>query len=141
MNVPGDPDQHYIIRMEWAAPGEIILQQLNRKQNESKLMLCNATTGDAKIIFTETDEAWVSTINEWRSDVRGWDWIATGNEFIWFSEKDGWRHLYRISKDGKKETLITKGNYDVIDLLNIDEKNGYVYFYASPTNATQQFLY
>ncbi len=141
MKIPGEPDQHYLIRMEWSAPGEIILQQVNRKQNESKLMLCNTTTGDAKIIYTEADKAWVSTINEWRSDVRGWDWIAKGNEFIWTSEKDGWRHLYRISKDGKKETLITKGNYDVIDLLNIDEKNGYVYFYASPTNATQRFLY
>ena len=141
MKIPGEPDQNYLIRMEWAAPGEIVLQQLNRKQNESKLMLCNTNTGDAKVIYSETDKAWVATINEWRSEVRGWDWIAKGNEFIWSSEKDGWRHLYRISKDGKKETLITKGNYDVIDLLNIDEKNGLVYFYASPTNATQRFLY
>ena len=141
MKIPGEPDQNYLIRMEWAGPGEIVLQQLNRKQNETRLMLCNTNTGDAKVIYSETDKAWVATINEWRSDVRGWDWIAGGNEFIWFSEKDGWRHLYRISKDGKKETLITKGNYDVIDLLNIDEKNGFVYFYASPANATQRFLY
>jgi len=141
MNIPGEPNQNYLIRMEWSGPAEIILQQVNRKQNESKLMLCNTMTGDAKVIFTETDKAWVSTINEWRSDVRGWDWIAKGNEFIWTSEKDGWRHLYRISKDGKKETLITKGNYDVIDLLNIDEKNSLLYFYASPANSTQRFLY
>ena len=141
MKIPGEPDQNYLIRMEWSAPNEIILQQLNRKQNESRLMLCNTATGDAKIIYSEADKAWVATLSEWRSDVRGWDWINKGNEFLWFSEKDGWRHLYRISKDGKKETLITKGNYDVIDLLNIDEKNGLVYFYASPTNATQKFLY
>ena len=141
MKIPGEPDQHYLIRMEWSAPGEIILQQLNRKQNESKLMLCNTNTGDAKIIYAEKDQAWVATLSEWRSEVKGWDWIKNGNEFLWFSEKDGWRHLYRISKDGKKETLITKGNYDVIDMLNIDEKNGLVYFYASPSNATQRFLY
>ena len=79
-------------------------------------------------------------MNEWRSEVKGWDWIASGKEFIWFSEKDGWRHLYRINRDGK-ETKITNGDYDVIDLLNVDEKNGYVYFYASPVNATQKFLY
>lgn len=141
MDVPGDPAQHYIIRMEWSAPGEIILQQLNRKQNESKIMLCNAATGAAKTIFTETDEAWVATLNEWRSDVKGWDWIASGKEFIWFSEKDGWRHLYRIDRNTGKETLITKGDYDVIDMLNIDEKKGFVYFYASPVNATQKYLY
>ena len=141
MKVPGEPDQHYLIRMEWSAPGEIILQQLNRKQNETKLMLCNTNTGDAKIIYSEEDKAWVATLSEWRSEVRGWDWMKNGNEFLWFSEKDGWRHLYRISKDGKKETLITKGNYDVIDMLNIDETNGLVYFYASPKNATQRYLY
>ena len=141
MKVPGAPDQNYLIRMEWAGAGEIVLQQVNRRQNESKLMLCNTTTGDAKVIYTETDKAWVATINEWRSEVKGWDWIRNGNEFIWTSEKDGWRHLYRISRDGKKETLITKGNYDVVDLLNIDEKSGFLYFYASPTNATQRFLY
>ena len=141
MKVPGEPDQHYLIRMEWSAPGEIILQQLNRKQNETRLMLCNTNTGDAKIIYSEEDKAWVATLSEWRSEVRGWDWMKNGNEFLWFSEKDGWRHLYRISKDGKKETLITKGNYDVIDMLNIDETNGLVYFYASPKNATQRYLY
>ncbi len=141
MKIPGEPDQNYLIRMEYSAPNEIIVQQLNRKQNESNLLLCNTTTGDAKVIYNEKDNAWVSTINEWRSDVKGWDWIKSGNEFLWLSEKDGWRHLYRISKDGKKETLITKGNYDVIDVLNIDEKSGLVYFYASPTNATQKFLY
>ena len=141
MDVPGDPAQHYIIRMEWSAPNEIILQQLNRKQNEGKIMLCNTTTGQAKTIYTESDEAWVATLNEWRSEVKGWDWISSGKEFVWFSEKDGWRHLYRISHDGTKEIKITNGDYDVIDLLNIDEKTGYVYFYASPSNATQRFLY
>ena len=87
MKVPGEPDQNYLIRMEWGNAGEIVLQQLNRKQNESKLMLCNTNTGDAKVIYTETDKAWVATINEWRSEVRGWDWISNGNEFIWSSEK------------------------------------------------------
>jgi dipeptidyl-peptidase-4 len=127
--------------MEWSAPNEIILQQLNRKQNESRIMLCNTATGKSKTIFTESDSAWVATLNEWRNEVKGWDWIASGREFIWFSEKDGWRHLYRVNHDGTKQTKITNGDYDVIDLLNIDEKTGDVYFYASPANATQQFLY
>lgn len=140
MAVPGAADEHYIMRMEWAGPNDVILQQLNRKQNESKVITCNAMTGAAKTIFEESDEAWIATLNEWRNEVKGWDWIAGGKEFIWFSEKDGWRHLYRISKDGK-ETKITNGDFDVIDMLNVDEKTGYVYFYASPVNATQQYLY
>jgi dipeptidyl-peptidase-4 len=142
MNVPGDPAQHYLVRMEYAPDGkDIILQQLNRKQNESKLMLCDPKSGEAKTIFTETDEAWVSTINEWANSSVGWDWLDGGKSFLWMSEKDGWRHLYAISRDGKKETLLTDGRYDVISLDRIDEKGGWVYFSASPTNATQRYLY
>ena len=141
MNLPGDPAQHYLIRMEYAGGNEIIVQQLNRKQNESKLFVCNTTSGAANSIYTENDEAWVSTINEWADDFVGWDWISNQKEFVWVSEKDGWRHLYRVSKDGKKETLITKGNMDVIQVLCIDEKSNTVYFLASPDNATQKYLY
>lgn len=141
MNIPGDPAQHYLIRMEWSGSNEIILQQLNRRQNQSKLMLCNTNTGMARIIYTEKDDAWVSTLSEWRSDVTGWDWINSRREFIWTSEKDGWRHLYRVKKDGSGEKLITNGQFDVIDLLNIDESRDLVWFYASPHNATQRFLY
>ena len=142
MNVPGDPAQHYIIRMEFAPDGkDIILQQLDRKQQVSKIFLCDPKSGNARSIFQETDDAWVSTINEWARDVTGWDWVDGGKSFVWMSEKDGWRHLYLISRDGKKETLLTDGRYDVIDLDRIDEKTGYVYFAASPTSAIQKYLY
>ncbi len=142
MNVPGDPAQHYIVRMEWTPDGkEIILQQLNRKQNESKLMLCNPKSGDARTIFIETDEAWVSTVNEWANQPVGWYWLEGGKSFLWPSEKDGWMHLYTISIDGKKEALLTDGRYDVISLDRIDEKGGWVYFSASPNSAIQKYLY
>lgn len=142
MNVPGDPQQHYIVRMEWAPDGkEVILQQLNRKQNESKLMLCDPKSGEAKTIYQESDDAWVSTINEWSNNSTGWDWVDGGKSFVWVSEKDGWRHLFLVSRDGKKETLLTDGRYDAISLDLVDEKNGMVYFSASPNNATQKFLF
>lgn len=143
MQIPGEANQNYLARMEWTPDGkEVIIQQLNRKQNESKLFLCNPKTGAATAIFTEKDEAWIAHINEWKgANTGGWDWIAGGKEFIWTTEQDGWRHLYRISKDGKSVKLITKGDYDVIETLLIDEKGGFVYFYASPQNATQRYLY
>lgn len=145
MNIPTDPVlQSYVPRMEWAAnSNELIVQHLNRKQNNSELLICNAQTGDAKPIYTETDSAWIDILPLWDNDYiwGGWDWLAGGSEFLWPSEKDGWRHLYRISRDGKKETLITNGNYDVMDIAAIDEKGGYVYFHASPENATQKYLY
>jgi dipeptidyl-peptidase-4 len=140
MNVPGDARQHYIPHLEWAANNsELVLEQLNRKQNEAKIFICNATTGTAKNIYSESDKAWVDIKASW-SGPTGWEWINGGKEFIWVSEKDGWRHIYRVARDGK-ETRLTKGNYDIISLKTFDEKNGYVYFMASPDNATQEYLY
>ncbi|WP_460893450.1 S9 family peptidase [Rufibacter soli] len=144
MDIPGDPRQNYVPRMEWAAnANEVILQQLNRKQNESRLFLCNATSGKATNIHTEKDQAWIDVISTWDSNYNngGWDWLSNGKEFLWASEKDGWRHLYRVSRDGKKESLITKGNYDVMSIVNVNEPEGYVYVMASPENATQKYLY
>jgi dipeptidyl-peptidase-4 len=145
MEIPTDAVlQSYVPRMEWAAnSNELIIQHLNRHQNQSDLMLCNAQTGASRVIYTEKDSAWIDILPTWDQDYiwGGWDWINGGKEFIWASEKDGWRHLYRITRDGKKEQLITNGNYDVMDIQGIDEKNGYVYFMASPNNGTQKYLY
>ena len=69
-----------------------------------------------------------------------WLWLQDGKSFVWASEKDGWRHLYRISRSGK-EKLLTSGKYDVMEISGVDEKAGYVYFEASPDNATQLYLY
>jgi dipeptidyl-peptidase-4 len=135
IKVPGDIIQNYIPRMDWI-PGtnEVIIQQLNRAQNTSKVYVANATNGSVLNILTETDKAWIDPIKQW-------DWLDGGKEFLWVSEKDGWSHYYRVSKDGKKQTLITKGDYDVIEKSLIDEKLGYLYFIASPTNHTQKYLY
>jgi dipeptidyl-peptidase-4 len=145
MDIPTDPVlQSYVPRMEWAANSdELIIQHLNRKQNTSDVMLCDVATGNSKTIFEEKDSAWIDILPLWDVDYSygGWDWLNNGKEFLWATEKDGWRHLYRVSRDGKKETLITAGNYDVMKISAIDEKNNFIYFEASPQNATQQYLY
>ena len=142
MDIPGDAIQHYIPRMEWTtSPNEIILEQLNRAQTESKIFIANVSNGTARAIHTETDKAWIDGKSRWNGgDPVGWEWINKGKDFLWISEKDGWRHISKIDRDGK-ETLITKGNYDVEALDLIDEAAGYIYFMASPDNATQKYLY
>jgi dipeptidyl-peptidase 4 len=143
MQVPGNPIQHYIPRMEWAANSqELVIQQLNRKQQQSNLMLLNASTGKAKIIYTETEKAWIDVKSRWNDDdPTGWDWVNNGKDFVWVTEKDGWRHAYLISRDGKKETLLTNGAFDLANIVRIDEQEGWLYYYASPNKATQKYLY
>lgn len=138
MDIAGDPQQHYLPRMEWAAKNELVVQQLNRKQQESKLIYCNVTDGKARVFWTENNQAWVD-LNT--SDPKGWNWINDGKEFIWVSEKDGWRHIYKISRDGTVEIDLTTGTYDIEEIKCIDEANNLIYFTASPYNSTQLYLY
>lgn len=144
LNIPGDPRQHYLPRAEWHSANTIFVQQLNRKQNESKIYSCEASSGKVSLIYSEKDDAWIDVLSPWENIYDNhpqFKWINKQNEFLWISEKDGWRHVYRIANDGSKETLITKGEYDVISVSMVDEKNNMLYFMASPTNATQQYLY
>jgi dipeptidyl-peptidase-4 len=137
LDIEGDKRQNYLVRLDWLASGkEVMVQQLNRKQNESKIYLCNAETGSSRVIYVEKDEAWVDFGSPDDSDYayhvdfkHQFSFLPNNKEFLWLSEKDGWRHLYRISQDGKRETLITKGNYDVMGVKYIDEKNNWVYFW------------
>ncbi len=138
MKPEGDPSQHYITRMEWSGPDELIIQQLDRKQQESKLMYCNAQDGNTRTFWAENDEAWVDLNTD---NPVGWNWVNKGQDFLWVSEKDGWRSIYKISRDGKNTTLLTKGEYDIDEIQSIDEANNFVYFTASPDNPVQRYLY
>ncbi|MFN8888505.1 MAG: DPP IV N-terminal domain-containing protein, partial [Cyclobacteriaceae bacterium] len=145
LKIPGDPAQNYLPRTEWKSNSEIFVQQLDRKQQVSKIYNC-AAGGDCKMIFTETEKAWINAGAPWDLG-RGLDfrhsfrWLNGGKEFLWFSEKGGWEQIYRVSADGTKESLITNTKYDVLDVKYLDEKNNLVYFTASPDNATQKYLY
>jgi dipeptidyl-peptidase-4 len=152
-DVPGDPRNHYLPRMEWAANSdEVIIQQLNRLQNTNVVMLGDAHDGKVTPILTEKDAAWVDIA--WGSidwDKRGLargdvEWVDHGARFLWTSERDGWRHIYSVSRDGQQVKLITPGNYDLISVERVvevsgDVTGGWLYFSASPENPTQKYLY
>ncbi len=67
-------------------------------------------------------------------------WFNNGKSFVWLSERDGWQHAYTVGRDGAMK-LITRGAYDVMGIEYIDTAGGWLYFYASPSNATQRFLW
>jgi len=134
-NVSDDPRNHYIPKMEWAESSkEIVLQHLNRLQNTNEVMLGNIRKGKLRTILTERDEAWVDVDDHLK-------WLDDGKHLTWLSERDGWRHLYLVSRSGRKITLLTPGEFDVIDIVSVDEKDRWVYYIASPDNPTQRYLY
>ena len=133
--VPGDPRENYIARMEFV-PGtdEVMIQQLNRLQNTNTVYYGDVNTLELTPFYEDHDEAFLNVHDNIV-------WLDGNKYFTWTSEKDGWRHLYRVTRDGKKETLVTKGDFDVINVLRIDPKGGYVYYMASPESAVEQYLY
>ncbi|GAB4044784.1 S9 family peptidase [Spirosoma litoris] len=140
--IPGDPQQHYLNRMDWIPnSASLFIQQLNRKQNESKLFVCTPATQSITPIYTETDKAWVDVRERNNTDPNGGEWLNGGKSFVWVSEKDGWRHIYRVTTDGKSEILLTPGSYDIESISHIDEATGQIYFIASPQNTNQRYLF
>ncbi len=143
MKIPGEQNKFYLPRMTWM-PGrnDLMIQQLNRKQNHSKIYVANADNGITELLMEEKDDAWVDLRSSWPYQVQaGWKFINDGKEFLYTTEKDGWSHIYRFDITNKTEYLVTKGNYDVVKPLAYDEKNESVYFIASPENPTERYLY
>ena len=135
MEIEGDPRNHYIARMEWAASsGEVILQRLNRLQNRDEVMLGDAETGKVRTVLVEQDSTWVDLVDNLV-------WLEDGKSFTWVSERDGWKHVYVVSRDGKRTRLVTKGDYDVLEIKGIDPKGGWLYYTASPDNPVQRYLF
>ena len=129
-----DLRENYLPRMEWIDSKELVLQRMNRQQNTDRVLIADAVTGGTRTALTEHDSAWVDVVDDWQ-------WLAGDSRFLWMSERDGWRHLYAVPRRGGSPTLITHGQFDVVSVAGIDELGGWVYYIASPSNATERFLY
>ena len=143
MKIPGESHKFYLPRMTWV-PGkdELMIQQLNRKQNHSKIYVADSDTGESKLLMEEKDDAWVDLRSSWPYQVQaGWKFINDGKEFLYTTEKDGWSHIYRFNIKKQTEYLVTKGDYDVVKPLAYDKKADEVYFIASPDQPTERYLY
>lgn len=128
----------YLGMVEWAGEsGELLIERLSRFRNKREFFLVSID-GEMHRIFYETDPAWVVASQAKNS---GLAWVKNGKSYIVISEKDGWRHAYLNSRDGKESQLITPGKYDIIDRAFVDEDGGWYYFYASPENATEKYLH
>jgi dipeptidyl-peptidase-4 len=133
MKTPGDPRDSYLARMEWMDGSTVGIQQLNRLQNQNDLLLADARTGEVRRVFRDENKAWV--------DTQGITWIDSGKSFLCLSERDGWRKIYKVSRDGSQITPITLFDADVLELSGVNETAGWAYFIASPEKATERYLY
>ncbi len=141
--IPGDPRNNYLVDLDWVPDGDtpsLFLRQMNRLQNEQRIYIVPERNSfqNPWVFRTETDAAWI--------DLKPIRRLSDGKRFLSESETDGWNHLY-LSDVSRPElrTLLTPQPMDVIEFLAFDydaeNRERGVYFYASPDNATQRYLY
>ncbi|OXB02659.1 S9 family peptidase [Flavobacterium plurextorum] len=142
LNIPGEPDNNYLVRMEWISNQNVMVVQLNRNQNQASIYKCDTKSGTANLIYQEKSDSWIDIfdISSGEYDAFPCTFVDNGKSFLWSSDADGWMHIYKISSDGKKKELVTTENFDAYyKAYNQETKS--VYFIASPKDATQRYLY
>jgi dipeptidyl-peptidase 4 len=129
---------YYLGQVDWAGSSdEILVEKFSRFRDQRQFLLVTLS-GQVEVIDQETNEAWVESSQGKNS---GLTWLQDGDRFIVISERGGWRQAYLGSRTSKELSLLTPGDYDVIERGVVDEERGWYYFYASPDNATQKHLY
>jgi len=129
----------YLGQVSWAGNSrELLVEKLSRFRDKREFLIADVHTGAIRRIFKEYDPAWVIASY---SKNAGLEWIRNGRAFIVLSEKDGWRRAYVYSRKGKELNVLTPDKVDIIERAVVDEAGGWFYYYASPDNATQKYLY
>jgi len=132
LELPGDPRQMYVPRMEWVeASGELVVQQMDRRQQENTVWLVARDTLTPKELLREREpKAWLDVVDDWR-------WLP-GGELFWISERDGWRHAWSVSRAGEWRCL-TPGEFDLQGIVGLEE--GWLYYLASLDDSVRKYLY
>ncbi|MDQ3047515.1 MAG: S9 family peptidase [Bacteroidota bacterium] len=138
MDIGRQLDQ-YIPRIKWTMdPNTLSIVRMNRHQNQLDLLMANAGTGNSVTVYKESNETFID-IHEGEGDYVYF--TADKKNFIIQSEKDGFNHLYMHDMSGKLINQVTKGNWDVVSFLGIDEKAKTLFYKASETTATEKDIY
>ncbi len=103
----------------------------SRDHKSAKLRLADAASGEVKDVMEEK----VATQYESGQGSANWRYLSKSNEFIWYSERDDWGHLYLYDGGGKLKNQITTGNFVVTRMLSVDEANRVIYFEANGREA------
>jgi len=131
----GENTDMYIPRVYWV-PGErqLAFMRLDRAQEHLDFLIANTRNGNSKIVLQEEDPHWINITG----DVQ---FLKRRNQFIWESERTGYRHLYLYNTDGTLQHQLTAGDWMVTDLTGVNEKDGWIYFVATKDGIRQRQIY
>jgi dipeptidyl-peptidase 4 len=132
----GDTRSNFLIaRAGWMPDSKsVYMIRLNRTQNRLEMIAASAATGEQRVVFSESDPFWVNL----DGDVV---FLNDGKRFLWTSERDGFRHIYVYSDDGRKVKQLTRGNWEVTGINGVDERRGRVFYTSSEPGHLERQLY
>ena len=130
----GETRGFLIARVDWL-PGSqgVAVQRLNRIQNRLDLLAADASTGATSLLLREQDPYWINVTDIYR-------FLKDGKHFLWSSEREGFRHLYLYSMDGKLVRALTRGEFEVTGLAGVDEAAKMVYYVSTAQSPLERQL-
>ena len=132
--VLGDEAPYYVPRMQFAPQNNrLIVQTMNRLQNNLKLWKVDTAANSAKILLQETSDTYVDIHDNLR-------FLAKG-EFIWSSERSGYNHLYHYNSDGSLKRQITKGPWEVTRFFGVNAKTNELYYASVEKSSIERVVY
>ena len=126
----------YLTNIAWS-PDEkyIYIAKINREQNHMWLEQYDAATGDfVKTLFEETNPRYVEPCDPMIFLPSNGKRLPGGDQFLWFSMRDGYKHLYLYNADGSLVKQVTKGEYEVEGFIQFDKKGENIFIYANKNN-------
>ena len=129
----GEETDIYLPRIAWTKDANILaIQRLNRHQNHLEILAANATTGQSRVFYDETNDYYIDITDNWH-------FLDDGNSFLMTSEKSGYNHIYLYLLDGTLVKQLTDGPWDVTEVYGFDGKE--VYFQAAKNTPTDRQIY
>jgi dipeptidyl-peptidase-4 len=130
--IGGDADS-YVPRMDWLGNDSVVFQRLPRKQNRVDLVAVSVTTGGSRGILTDSDSAYV--------DVQEPVWLNGDRQFLWISDRTGWRQVFLYDRSGRLVRQVTSDGSDVTDIAGVDETRGEIYVQQAAPTPTQRQIF
>lgn len=130
-------DDQYFGMPYWKPNGELLVQWMNRLQDQLIIYQVNINDGSKKEFYNEKQKTWIDLDDNDRIS-----FLENGKGFLLMSDATGWKHVYYYDINGKLINAVTSGKYTVTDINYVDEKNSVVYFTArSRENSATRDLY
>ncbi len=131
----GDMSDGLLARVAWLPDSSAVAaERFTRVQNKLDLLLCDAASGAGHTVVEETSTTWINPTDNLYL-------LKSRPEFIWTSERSGFRHIYRYSLKGELLTQITNGEWEASAIKAIDETKQRIYFMSSETSPLESQLY